>query len=178
MPYTISYNVDMPTHFSLTHCACVRWHGTDRSHDTPMHPKFSLAHGLVVTGDVAVGLTDERGVDVPVNTIDNKDGTFTVEYEPKTPGMYTVMVYFADKEIPQSPIKVKVEPSIDVSGIKVEGLEPSESELLCLCIILLSGHAEKLCCQCIHDMLSYRRAVMQRNYAVRAVMICCLIGEW
>ena len=84
---------------------------------------------MALTGDVAVGLTDERGVDVPVKTTDKKDGTFTVEYEPKTPGMYTVMVYFADKEIPQSPIKIKVEPSIDVSGIKVEGLEPSEFEL-------------------------------------------------
>ncbi|XP_025106448.1 filamin-A-like isoform X4 [Pomacea canaliculata] len=75
-------------------------------------------------GDVAVGLTDERGMDVPVNTIDNQDGTFTVEYEAKSPGIYTVIVLFADKEIPQSPIKVKIEASIDVSGIKVEGLEP------------------------------------------------------
>ncbi|KAK7101853.1 hypothetical protein V1264_020173 [Littorina saxatilis] len=76
-------------------------------------------------GDVAVGLTDERGVDVPIKTIDNKDGTFRVEYEAMTPGMYTVMVYFAEKQIPQSPIKVKIESSIDVSGITVEGLQPS-----------------------------------------------------
>ncbi|CAL1528168.1 unnamed protein product [Lymnaea stagnalis] len=76
-------------------------------------------------GDVAVGLTDERGVDVPVKTIDNQDGTFTVEYEPKSPGTYTVLVYFAGKEVPQSPIKVKVEPNIDVSKIKVVGLEPT-----------------------------------------------------
>ncbi|XP_059165585.1 filamin-A-like isoform X3 [Physella acuta] len=75
-------------------------------------------------GDVAVGLTDERGVDVPVKTIDNQDGTFTVEYEPKSPGTYTVLVYFANKEVPQSPIKVKVEPNIDVSKVKVIGLEP------------------------------------------------------
>ncbi|CAG5133090.1 unnamed protein product, partial [Candidula unifasciata] len=75
-------------------------------------------------GDVAVGLTDERGVDVPVKTIDNQDGTFTVQYEPKTPGVYTVLVYFANKEVPQSPIKVKVEPSIDVSKVRVVGLEP------------------------------------------------------
>uniref|UniRef100_A0A0B7BLG3 Calponin-homology (CH) domain-containing protein n=1 Tax=Arion vulgaris TaxID=1028688 RepID=A0A0B7BLG3_9EUPU len=76
-------------------------------------------------GDVAVGLTDERGVDVPVKTIDNQDGTFTVQYEPKTPGQYTVLVYFANKEVPQSPIKVKVEPNIDVSKVRVVGLEPT-----------------------------------------------------
>ena len=84
------------------------------------------------SGDVAVDLTDERGVDVPIKTIDNKDGTFTVEYEPKTPGVYTAMIYFAEQEIPQSPIKVKVEPSIDTSGIKVEGLEPSKISLYCV----------------------------------------------
>lgn len=83
-------------------------------------------HTLLLLGDVAVGLTDERGVDVPVKTIDNQDGTFTVQYEPKTPGVYTVLVYFANKEVPQSPIKVKVEPSIDVSKVRVVGLEPSK----------------------------------------------------
>ncbi|KAL8615195.1 hypothetical protein ACOMHN_029211 [Nucella lapillus] len=75
-------------------------------------------------GDVAVALTDEHGKDVPVKTIDQKDGTFRVEYEPKTPGIYTVQVYFAGSEVPQSPIKVTVETTMDTSGIKVEGLEP------------------------------------------------------
>ncbi|KAL8582065.1 hypothetical protein ACOMHN_028046 [Nucella lapillus] len=74
-------------------------------------------------GDVAIGLTDPRGMDVPINTINNKDGTFTVEYEPKHPGTYAIMVYFADTEVPQSPLKVKVEPNIDVSAIKVKGLD-------------------------------------------------------
>uniref|UniRef100_A0A0L8H0B8 Calponin-homology (CH) domain-containing protein n=1 Tax=Octopus bimaculoides TaxID=37653 RepID=A0A0L8H0B8_OCTBM len=76
-------------------------------------------------GDVAISLTDERGMDVPVNTVDNQDGTFTVNYEAKIPGMYTINVYFADKEIPASPIKVKVESSIDLSKVRVEGLESS-----------------------------------------------------
>ena len=71
-------------------------------------------------------MTDERGVDVPIKTTDNQDGTFTVEYEAKTPGKYTALVYFANKEVPQSPIKVDVEPNIDVSKVKVVGLEPSK----------------------------------------------------
>uniref|UniRef100_A0A0B7BJS8 Calponin-homology (CH) domain-containing protein n=1 Tax=Arion vulgaris TaxID=1028688 RepID=A0A0B7BJS8_9EUPU len=74
-------------------------------------------------GDVAVGLTDEHGADVPVKTTDNQDGTFKVEYEPKSPGHYKAQVYFANKEVPQSPIKVTVEPHIDVSKVKVVGLE-------------------------------------------------------
>ena len=68
-------------------------------------------------------LTDERGQDVPVNTKDNRDGTFTIEYEPLTPGMYTVNVYFVGQEIPKSPIKVKVESTIDVGKVTVKGLE-------------------------------------------------------
>ncbi|XP_041349933.1 filamin-A-like isoform X2 [Gigantopelta aegis] len=75
-------------------------------------------------GDVAIALTDGNGRDVPVKVTDKGDGTFTVDYEPKTPGTHTVMVYLAGKEIPKSPIKVNVESSIDVSKVKVVGLEP------------------------------------------------------
>ena len=75
-------------------------------------------------------LVDERGKDVPVKTVDNKDGTFTVEYEPTTVGMYTVQVYFAEKEIPKSPIKVKVESSIDLSKVTVKGLDTRK--LICV----------------------------------------------
>ena len=90
---------------------------------------------LNVTGDVAIALTDEKGKDVPVKTTDNKDGTFTVEYEPKSVGVYTVQVYFATKEIKASPIKVKVESSIDLSKVTVKGLETRKFN--CVIIILV-----------------------------------------
>ena len=48
-------------------------------------------------GDVAIALTDERGLDVPVATEDNNDGTFTIRYEPKTVGNYTTSVFFGDQ---------------------------------------------------------------------------------
>ncbi|CAH1784407.1 unnamed protein product [Owenia fusiformis] len=76
-------------------------------------------------GDVAIALVDEKGLDVPVKTTDNGDGTFKIEYEPKTVGTYQASVYFAEQAIPKSPIKINVEPSIDVSKVRVEGLEPS-----------------------------------------------------
>lgn len=82
---------------------------------------------IYYSGDVAIALVDDRGKDVPCNTIDNKDGTFTIEYEPKSPGTYTVQVYFAGQEVPQSPIKVKVESSIDLSKVTVRGLETRKS---------------------------------------------------
>lgn len=74
-------------------------------------------------GDIGIALTDGNGRDVPVKTTDQKNGTFRVEYEPVNPGTYVVAVYFAGKEIPSSPIKVPVEASIDLSKVKVVGLD-------------------------------------------------------
>ena len=51
---------------------------------------------------------------------------YRIEYEPKSVGWYTANILFADQEIPTSPYKVNVEPNIDVSKIKVNGLEPSK----------------------------------------------------
>ncbi|XP_074644607.1 filamin-A-like isoform X5 [Tubulanus polymorphus] len=75
-------------------------------------------------GDVAIALTDDKGIDVPVETVDNKDGTFTIQYQPYTTGTYTASVFFAEKKVPQSPIKIEVAPSCDVSKVFIDGLEP------------------------------------------------------
>ena len=77
-------------------------------------------------GDVAIALTNEKGLDVPVQTTDNGDSTFTIHYEPRTVGQYTASVFFADKEIPSSPIKIQVDPNIDVSKVLINGLESSK----------------------------------------------------
>ena len=105
---------------------------------------------FVSPGDVAIALVDERGKDVPCNTIDNKDGTFTIEYEPKTPGVYVVQVYFATQEIPQSPIKVTVTSSIDLSKVTVKGLETrkfiSKYDQTCLYLHVKEQNTSTLSC--------------------------------
>jgi len=58
-----------------------------------------------------------------------KDNTFRIEFEPTSVGTYTANVFFADQEIPSSPYKIRVEPSIDVGRVVVQGLEDSESGL-------------------------------------------------
>jgi filamin len=80
-----------------------------------------------VEGDVAIALTNERGLDIPVKTVDMKDNTFRIEFEPASVGTYTANVFFADQEIPSSPYKIKVEPSIDVGRVVVQGLDDSKS---------------------------------------------------
>ena len=77
-------------------------------------------------GDVAIALTNERGLDVPVHTTDNKDNTFKIDFEPTTVGQYNASVFFAEQEIPSSPYKINVQPSVDVSKVRVEGLQESE----------------------------------------------------
>ena len=74
---------------------------------------------------MAIALTNERGLDVPVKTVDNKDNTFRIEFEPTTVGTYTANVFFADQEIPSSPYHIQVEPTIDVGRVMVQGLDDS-----------------------------------------------------
>ncbi|GAU93664.1 hypothetical protein RvY_05566 [Ramazzottius varieornatus] len=88
---------------------------------TPTHFTVDCAHAG--PGDVQIALQNEKGQDVPFKINDNRDGTFTVDYTAPSPGTYKVTVMFAGKEVPASPIKVQVAPHIDVSGIRVEGLE-------------------------------------------------------
>ncbi|XP_069142482.1 filamin-A-like isoform X9 [Argopecten irradians] len=97
--------------------------GVEKGVKTGVKTHFVVDCKTAGPGDVSIALTDERGRDVPVKTVDNKDGTFRIEYEPKTPGTYVVQVYFANSEIPKSPIKVNVESSIDLSKVKVVGLD-------------------------------------------------------
>ena len=88
---------------------------------------YVMYHAFIcITGDVAIALTDERGLDVPVHTQDNKDNTFKIDFEPKTVGTYTASVFFAEQEIPSSPYRINVDPSIDVGKVHVEGLEDSK----------------------------------------------------
>lgn len=87
---------------------------------------------LVCSGDISIALTDPKNQDVPFTIDDNQNGTFTIGYTAKLPGVHCISVLFGDNEIPISPIKVNVEPSVDVSKIRVEGLETSK------CLLSLS----------------------------------------
>ncbi|XP_022254826.1 filamin-A-like, partial [Limulus polyphemus] len=90
---------------------------------TPTH--FNVDAQGCGQGDVNVVMTDDRGNIVPVQVQDNRDETYVVDYIPPTCGDYKVVVLFAGKEVPGSPLYVHVKPKVDVSKVKVDGLEPS-----------------------------------------------------
>lgn len=70
-------------------------------------------------------MTNDKGDDIAFTIQDNQDSTFTIEYTAPTPGNYKVTTLFGGKEISSSPINVNVKSGIDVSKVKVDGLEPS-----------------------------------------------------
>ncbi|XP_076028123.1 filamin B a isoform X2 [Genypterus blacodes] len=78
-------------------------------------------------GDISVGIkceanmVGEKEADVDFDIISNANDTFTVKYLPPAAGRLTVKVLFNDKEVPQSPFSVKVDPSHDASKVKAEG---------------------------------------------------------
>ena len=76
-----------------------------------------------VSGDISIALTDAKNQDLPFTIDDRQDGTFKIDYTPKSPGVHCISVLFSDNEIPISPLKVNVEPTVDVSKIRIEGLE-------------------------------------------------------
>lgn len=68
---------------------------------------------------------DETKAEVPVRIIDNEDNTYTVEVIPPSTGSYTTNMLYGGLKVPLAP-KVFVSNPIDVSKIKVDGLEPSK----------------------------------------------------
>ncbi|XP_044590424.1 filamin-A isoform X4 [Cotesia glomerata] len=91
--------------------------------NTPTH--FNIDCREAGTGDLDVTMKSPDGHDLPISLTDNEDGTYTVDYVAPAPGTYTVNLNYGGLKVPQCPIKVNVQPHVDVSKIKVEGLEPS-----------------------------------------------------
>ncbi|CAF3895693.1 unnamed protein product, partial [Adineta steineri] len=89
--------------------------------NTPTH--FTVDCKEAGPGDISIALTDTKNQDVPFTIDDKQDGTFEIAYTPKSPGVHCISVLFGENEIPISPLKVNVEPAVDVSKIRVEGLE-------------------------------------------------------
>ncbi|XP_052835830.1 filamin-A isoform X10 [Drosophila gunungcola] len=67
---------------------------------------------------------EESKVEVPCRIIDNEDNTYSVEVIPPSKGAYTTTMTYGGQRVPLGQ-KVVVEQTVDVSKIKVDGLEPS-----------------------------------------------------
>ena len=77
-------------------------------------------------GDVSISITNPRNQEIPYDIDQKGDEILEVHYEAKIPGTHCISVTFNNQEIPQSPIKVNIEPDIDVGRIKVTGIDTSK----------------------------------------------------
>ncbi|KRK03444.1 filamin-A isoform X4 [Drosophila yakuba] len=67
---------------------------------------------------------EETKIEVPCRIIDNEDNTYSVEVIPPSKGAYTTTMTYGGQRVPLGQ-KVVVEQTVDVSKIKVDGLEPT-----------------------------------------------------
>ena len=71
-----------------------------------------------ILGDVAIAVSDECRLDVSITTVRNNENSGPVEYNPLTIGIYTISVFFSNKEITSSPYQVQIEDNVKCRGIK------------------------------------------------------------
>ncbi|XP_025412899.1 filamin-A isoform X2 [Sipha flava] len=74
-------------------------------------------------GELNVNLVNEKGVNVPLQVNDNEDGSFLIDYVPTVPGVHNLNCTYGGVKVPQSPIKINVQSPVDLTKVKVDGLE-------------------------------------------------------
>uniref|UniRef100_A0A6Q2XZN7 Calponin-homology (CH) domain-containing protein n=1 Tax=Esox lucius TaxID=8010 RepID=A0A6Q2XZN7_ESOLU len=70
---------------------------------------------------LSVAVTAPRGLSEPVDVTDNGNGKHTVAFVPSVEGPYSVVVKYADEEVPHSPFKLRVLPTHDASKVRANG---------------------------------------------------------
>ncbi|XP_025198819.1 filamin-A isoform X1 [Melanaphis sacchari] len=74
-------------------------------------------------GELNVNLVNEKGVNVPLQVNDNEDGSFLIDYVPTTSGVHNLNCTYGGVKVPNCPIKIVVQSPVDLSKVKVDGLE-------------------------------------------------------
>jgi len=70
-------------------------------------------------GDLSVQAVSDSGVIAQTEVKENEDGTYTAVYVPLTGGVYTLLLKYGGKVVPNFPAKVIVGPNIYKSHVKV-----------------------------------------------------------
>lgn len=73
-----------------------------------------------------MSVTNDKRVEVPVRVSDMGDGTYVADFVPIQPGNYNLNVSYGGVQVPQCPVKIPVSSGVDISKVKVEGLEKSK----------------------------------------------------
>lgn len=60
---------------------------------------------------------------MPLQVNDNEDGSFLIDYVPTTSGVHNLNCTYGGVKVPDCPIKINVQSPVDLSKVKVDGLE-------------------------------------------------------
>ncbi|XP_069499881.1 filamin-B isoform X2 [Ambystoma mexicanum] len=72
-------------------------------------------------GKLSMEAVSDSGAKADVAVQDNKDGTYAVTYVPLSAGMYTLAMKYGGEPVPTFPARVKVDPAVDTSKVKIFG---------------------------------------------------------
>ncbi|KAG8548031.1 hypothetical protein GDO81_026880 [Engystomops pustulosus] len=72
-------------------------------------------------GVLTMEAVSDSGSKSEVYIQDNSDGTHAVTYLPMFAGMYTLSMKYGGEQVPKFPARVKIDPSVDTSKVKVFG---------------------------------------------------------
>ncbi|XP_044766045.1 filamin-A isoform X1 [Coccinella septempunctata] len=92
--------------------------------NTPTH--FNIDASEVGDAEIIASLVNEdTGQEVPLKMLNHGDNKYSVEYVAPKSGNYSASLFYGGLKVPNTPKKIKVQPNVDVSKIKVDGLEPT-----------------------------------------------------
>lgn len=76
--------------------------------------------------ELTIEMVSDNGSKVEVHVQNNGDGTYTITYTPQSPGMYNITIKYGGHALPKFPVRLRVDPAVDTSGVKVygPGVEP------------------------------------------------------
>lgn len=74
-----------------------------------------------------MNVVNDKGVEVPLQVNDNEDGSFLIDYVPTSSGVHSLNCTYGGVKVPDTPIKINVQSPVDLSKVKVDGLETRKS---------------------------------------------------
>lgn len=95
------------------------------------------------SGDLSVQAVSDSGVIVPTEVKENEDGTYTAVYVPLTGGVYTLLLKYGGKVVPNFPAKVVVDPKVYKSHVKVSRQGEKNPNV---CHMMISLHLDYIFC--------------------------------
>ena len=97
--------------------------GLEKNVRTKTSTHFTIDTENAGPGEPKVLIKDEKGYEIPCKVVAKKKGVYLAEYTPPNQGNLKVNVNYGGKPVSGCPIIVPVGPPLDVSKIKVEGLD-------------------------------------------------------